>query len=738
MGTWTYDFNVFGELASQTSALSQTQTLSYDRAGRLTTRVEPEGTTTFGYWTTGIGRIGKPHTISGPGQSEYYEYDATLGTPTLVRRTLEGTQYNFNMEYDTHGRLTRMIYPVTTSSYRFRAQYVYDSWGHLSEVRDFNANTTLYTLTESDAMGREVHVLLGSGVREYRTFDRATGQLRKIDTGANLLSPTVQRLEFTWDEVGNVTSRQNHLISRTESFQYDSLNRLTQSQVSGQAAVTVGYSAGGRIESKTGVGSYTYNAGSRPYAVTSAGGCSYGYDAGGRMTSRCGQTLEWYSYDLPKKLAAGTQSSEFSYGVHRDRYKQVRKTGSTTNATIWYVGGLFEVEVAGSTTTYRHFIQGRERVFAVLERVSTTNTLRYLHRDHQGSVTEITSASGSVQERLAFDAWGLRRNATTWAALANPFSGTQLTKRGYTGHEHLDTVELIHMNGRVQDPRLGRFISPDPIVQAPYHSQSLNRYSYVWNNPVSLVDPSGFKAEVVDEIIARGQRPEVPHMSPDQIDALLLLALTMMGDTADHWDPLLLVAIGAGHSERNPMIIQTEGGARHGQSTRWSNGVTGDSWIGQRQYLGLTAGQWVEVASWGAIVIDIIVPAPPVLASTMLTARVAGAARAIPDSALVVRGGGAANQTAAKINAAIGPSRTPGVEGFSAQCNGGTCVADLGRFLRNRELGVTTVGDIRRVGGDVIATPGFGHHVTVTGVSGEAVSPLLRIVTNPNPLRGPR
>jgi hypothetical protein len=60
-------------------------------------------------------------------------------------------------------------------------------------------------------------------------------------------------------------------------------------------------------------------------------------------------------------------------------------------------------------------------------------------------------------------------------------------------------------------------------------------------------------------------------------------------------------------------------------------------------------------------------------------------------------------------------------------------------FLReaassNKQLGVTTVGEIRAIGGDVISTPGFGNHVTVTGVTGEAVSPLFRIVPNPNPL----
>jgi hypothetical protein len=51
------------------------------------------------------------------------------------------------------------------------------------------------------------------------------------------------------------------------------------------------------------------------------------------------------------------------------------------------------------------------------------------------------------------------------------------------------------MNGRVQDPRFGFFISPDPLVQAPYLSQSYNRYAYVWNNPATLQDPSGFQTQ---------------------------------------------------------------------------------------------------------------------------------------------------------------------------------------------------------------------------------------------------
>ena len=64
--------------------------------------------------------------------------------------------------------------------------------------------------------------------------------------------------------------------------------------------------------------------------------------------------------------------------------------------------------------------------------------------------------------------------------------------RGFTGHEHLDQVGLIHMGGRVYDPEIGRFLSPDPFVQFPASTQGFNRYAYVSNNPLSYTDPSGY------------------------------------------------------------------------------------------------------------------------------------------------------------------------------------------------------------------------------------------------------
>jgi RHS repeat-associated protein len=69
---------------------------------------------------------------------------------------------------------------------------------------------------------------------------------------------------------------------------------------------------------------------------------------------------------------------------------------------------------------------------------------------------------------------------------------TPRLKRGFTGHEHIEGVGLIHMNGRVYDPRLGRFLSADPNVQFLDQPRGYNRYVYAQNNPLKYSDPSGY------------------------------------------------------------------------------------------------------------------------------------------------------------------------------------------------------------------------------------------------------
>ena len=92
---------------------------------------------------------------------------------------------------------------------------------------------------------------------------------------------------------------------------------------------------------------------------------------------------------------------------------------------------------------------------------------------------------------MAYDAWGKRRFVDGTIDKLDAIRGGY-TNRGYTMHEHLEDMGIIHMNGRIYDPLIGRFMSADPYIQDASDLQSYNRYSYVRNNPMNLTDPSGY------------------------------------------------------------------------------------------------------------------------------------------------------------------------------------------------------------------------------------------------------
>ncbi|MDV8153020.1 RHS repeat-associated core domain-containing protein, partial [Acinetobacter pittii] len=122
--------------------------------------------------------------------------------------------------------------------------------------------------------------------------------------------------------------------------------------------------------------------------------------------------------------------------------------------------------------------------------VSKTGPYRYFHSDHLTSIEVITDATGAVVERLSYDPWGKRRNADGTVA-STVLKGTK-DSHGFTSHEMLDSIGLVHMNGRVYDPQVGRFTSADPTIDGADNLQGYNRYSYVHNNPGTLLDPSGY------------------------------------------------------------------------------------------------------------------------------------------------------------------------------------------------------------------------------------------------------
>ena len=156
--------------------------------------------------------------------------------------------------------------------------------------------------------------------------------------------------------------------------------------------------------------------------------------------------------------------------------------------------GTFEIKhdrTTGQTQFYIYLGGDAYSAPAVLSVTDDSEKYLYLHRDYLGSITLITDNTGNAIERRHFDAWG---NITNYWNAEGRTTITEegiLLDRGYTGHEHLLSVGLIHMNARLYDPVLHRFLQPDNYVQDPFNTQNFNRYGYVLNNPLLYTDPTG-------------------------------------------------------------------------------------------------------------------------------------------------------------------------------------------------------------------------------------------------------
>ncbi len=124
---------------------------------------------------------------------------------------------------------------------------------------------------------------------------------------------------------------------------------------------------------------------------------------------------------------------------------------------------------------------GSQRIASVKTRGDLVTTT-YYHSDHLGSSNVLTDSSGNLVALYEYSPYG----DLCTGALEN-----SSTNYLFTGKELDDSTGLYFYGARYYDPEIGRFITPDSIVQAPSDPQSLNRYSYCRNNPLNYVDPTG-------------------------------------------------------------------------------------------------------------------------------------------------------------------------------------------------------------------------------------------------------
>ncbi len=522
-GTTFFRFDALGQLKSQTDARGVVTDFNYDLAGRLTRRIDDVhgvvGSPTFNTFVFDTRKIGQLTSRTGSGLSENYQYDNLLRLiQTDTSLTADGSTRNFSSltTYDAQGRQATQSFP---SGLTVRTRY--NALGFADALLDNATGNVLSETVSTDAFGNVTQTNLGNGLTSTRNFDPLTGLLTNINTG----NGEIQDQSYRWYSDGTLYQRSERARTNvTETFSYDNLNRLIQAST-GVRTLSYDHDALGNLlyqrdSSANGhnVEPYVYDS-RKPHQLKRAtiNGTLhyYTYDAVGNLvvdnakSSPDDRTITFGALGKPTEIIHGSTSNpngrdEFIYGPNSARfYKESLNRSSGTavvDRTFYLYGGTYEVVLPGDgnlqeiqKTSLGDVLHVRELTLA-----NASERFEYLHTDHLGSVEAITNENGDLLSGQQFDPYGLRRSGS-FEALATVGEIPTLdfqnrhTTRGFTGQEQLDGTGLVHMNGRVYDPRLGRFISADPFVQFPTVSQSYNRYAYVRNNPLSVNDPTGFR-----------------------------------------------------------------------------------------------------------------------------------------------------------------------------------------------------------------------------------------------------
>ena len=422
--------------------------------------------------------------------STSFTYD-NLGRLITRTESINGKIFDFNYEYNkTTGKIYSYEYPSG-----LKLLYSYDQFGYLNQIRNEANYETLWEAMNANPRGQLTQLLYGGNMTVNNQFD-THGFLTRISTNRvyHGIEQTIQDLTFNFDPTtGNLLKRTDEIQNLTETFGYDIAlkSRLTSWQV-GAEEYTINYADNGNINSKSDVtnsGQFNYS-NNKIHQVVEVTNPTPEYV---QMTKA--QEITYTAFNKTKsiKQQIGLVDVElkFTYGTNNNRIKTVLSTQGTPLETRYYLGDYETKQTGKGAEQQLHYLYGSDGLFAILEQGTTSREqLYYILKDHQGSYNQITDVSGNTIELLSFDPWGRRRNPLTWSYTNAP--AYSKFSRGYTGHEHLDNFGLINMNGRMYDPALGRFLSPDPLLQNPSSTQGHNRYSYVLNNPLIYTDPTGY------------------------------------------------------------------------------------------------------------------------------------------------------------------------------------------------------------------------------------------------------
>ncbi len=478
-GITNYAYNTFGETNSITDARQKTTTILYDKLGRISTKTVDGLVITYSY--DGTHGKGKIQTITAPGKAGLtYTYDDHSRLSGETRSNGSQT-FTYQYGYDSKGRINSLTYPAGLT-----LTYSYTNYDDLAAIYDqASPGTPVWSLSGVNTRGLVQYAAYGNGklsTYDYDDYDHLT----------SISVPNIINFTYNFNTQNQLNYRtENHYASGwhgfTESFTYYSgVNRLHTA--TGGESLTMTYD-GNRIDSKSNAGSYIYQSTGNHKLETLEATSNYNPPFQDLSFTASGKLESVMDHEgIPEK------EYQFIYGADNQRFKVSYSENSTLSYNRYYFNNYEkETHPDGSLIRHLNYIYANGQLIGLYEQTPSYNKMHYIYTDYLGSLRCITSDNGTIEQFLSFDAWGNRRDPDDGHRLSETEITPliTLTPRGFTGHEHMDKVSLINMNGRVYDPALGLFLSPDNYVQAPDATQNFNRYCYCLNNPLMYTDPSG-------------------------------------------------------------------------------------------------------------------------------------------------------------------------------------------------------------------------------------------------------
>src|SRR5580658_7027542 len=546
----SYSYLPFGSLASVTDAAGNVVAYSYDPLGRRNGVVDPDAGPRFAsYFSTGeIATTSEPGSTPGTTLTSTYLYDQLGRLTSRVEPDLTSTWF-----YDLNGALGKLATATTaasdTAGYPGGCTYgyIYDSLMRLNKTTLVIGNTVPvgfkddYVPVGSSGLpgaGQLANVTDNNSGSVTSYAYTAQGYFNQMSRGTTA-APTANSvysiagadasLRPTQVNSGTASFTNNAAASSVaDSYQYDLLNELVQAN-NGATSKSFGYDGQtGNLTAKSDTGTYNYGApggtnptgphqlqsiqppATQPPLPNEIINASYSYDARGNMVGgEDGGVYSWTSFNQPLTITKDAAKVQYFYDMNHTRIAvrtTVRTTVQGSTATKLYLhdgSGAFAeamVDQNGNILGMLDYFSAGGTALGMLATPFTYNTagtstspgtpgMLYFHTDRRGSVVALSDDTGMVAQGNfdAFDPWGKRRTVTSGADDPGD-TVTSPVAYGYIGEEQIAGVtDLINLNARLYNSHTGRFLSADPIGL----KGGRNVYAYSGNNPTTSSDRSG-------------------------------------------------------------------------------------------------------------------------------------------------------------------------------------------------------------------------------------------------------